>query len=132
MTNDGELLAALTHPRNHVDKTYAVTVRGDKTRIRELSKPMVIDGYRIRPAQVQIEASSEDQVHELHITIHEGRNRQIRKMCAQCGLKVLRLCRIAMGPLKLEESLRPGHWRELTAGEIAALRWASGLNKTDR
>ena len=130
MTNDGELLAALTHPRNHVDKTYAVTVRGDKTRIRELSKPMVIDGYRIRPAQVQMQSSGEDQVHELHITIHEGRNRQIRKMCAQCGFKVLRLCRIAMGPLKLEKSLRPGHWRELTAEEIAALRRASGLEKS--
>ena len=132
MTNDGALLAALTHPRNHVDKTYAVTVRGDASRIQDLSKPMVIDGYRIRPAQVKTKKMGTDGVHELHITIHEGRNRQIRKMCAQCGFKVLRLCRIAMGPLRLENSLRPGHWRELTAAEMQALRRASGLEKTDK
>ena len=132
MTNDGALLAALTHPRNHVDKTYAVTVRGDASRIQDLSKPMVIDGYRIRPAQVKTKKMGTDGVHELHITIHEGRNRQIRKMCAQCGFKVLRLCRIAMGPLQLENSLRPGHWRELTAEEMQALRCASGLEKTDK
>lgn len=132
MTNDGALLAALTHPRNHVDKTYAVTVRGDASRIQDLSKPMVIDGYRIRPAQVKTKKMGTDGVHELHITIHEGRNRQIRKMCAQCGFKVLRLCRIAMGPLQLENSLRPGRWRELTAEEMQALRRASGLEKTDK
>lgn len=72
MTNDGALLAALTHPRNHVDKTYAVTVRGDASRIQDLSKPMVIDGYRIRPAQVKTKKMGTDGVHELHITIHEG------------------------------------------------------------
>lgn len=122
MTNDGTLLDALTHPSSHVNKTYEVTVRGPKETIPELGKSMKIDEYVIRPAQVKLCRSNPDQTHVLHITIHEGRNRQIRKMCAQCGFKVLRLCRISIGSLKLDKSLRPGHWRELKQTEISMLQ----------
>ena len=122
LTNDGALLDALTHPRYHVDKTYEVTVRGQEQNLPRLSEPMDIDGYRIRPAQVRVTARQPDGTFVLHMTIHEGRNRQIRKMCAQCGFKVLRLCRIAVGKLRLDRSLRPGQWRELSGGEMAVLR----------
>lgn len=128
LTNDGTLLDALTHPRYHVDKTYAVTVRGAAENIAKLSKPMDIDGYRIRPAQVTCRQTQPDGTHLLHITIHEGRNRQIRKMCVQCGFQVLRLCRISIGSLKLDKSLRPGKWRALTEQELGALRREAGLS----
>ena len=122
LSNGGALLDALTHPRYHVDKTYEVTVRGQEQNLPRLSEPMDIDGYRIRPAQVRVTARQPDGTFVLHMTIHEGRNRQIRKMCAQCGFKVLRLCRIAVGKLWLDRSLRPGQWRELSGGEMAVLR----------
>ncbi|MCD8355430.1 MAG: rRNA pseudouridine synthase [Clostridia bacterium] len=122
LTNDGALLDALTHPRYHVDKTYEVIVRGQKENIPQLGKSMEIDGYQIRPAQVEICRSNPDNTHVLHITIHEGRNRQIRKMCARCGFKVLRLCRVSIGALKLDKSLRPGRWRELSQEEISMLQ----------
>ncbi len=127
MTNDGALLDALTHPRYHVDKTYEVTVRGPERNLRLLSCPMEIDGYRIRPAQVAVQAQRPDGAYVLHMTIHEGRNRQIRKMCSQSGLHVLRLCRIAVGSLPLDRALRPGQWRELTEQELAALCQEAGM-----
>lgn len=122
LTNDGTLLNALTHPSYHVDKTYMVTVRGAAENIARLSQPMEIDGYRIRPAAVTDRKTLPDGTHILYMTIHEGRNRQIRKMCAQCGLTVIRLCRVSVGSLKLDHSLRPGKWRELTAEELSVLR----------
>lgn len=121
LTNDGTLMTQLTHPRYHVDKTYEVTVRGEEHRLSGLSQAMDIDGYRIRPAQVTVKNKQENGTFVLHMTIHEGRNRQIRKMCAQCGFKVLRLCRISVGSLHLDRSLRPGQWRELTAQELRLL-----------
>lgn len=127
MTNDGALLDALTHPRYHVDKTYAVTVRGPERNLRLLSQPMEIDGYAIRPAHVETKAHNPDGTHVLHLTIHEGRNRQIRKMCSRSGLRVLRLCRISVGSLRLDRALRPGQWRELTAEELRALRREAGM-----
>ena len=122
LTNDGALLDTLTHPRYHVDKTYEVTVRGEQKNLSRLSKPMNIDGYRIRPAQVEIKRKQPDGTYVLAMTIHEGRNRQIRKMCAQCGFKVLRLCRVSVGVLALDDSLRPGQWRELKTQELDLLR----------
>lgn len=127
LTNDGTLLEALTHPRYHVDKRYEVTVRGTNENIAKLSEPMEIDGYQIRPAQVVIKKVNADGTRVLHITIHEGRNRQIRKMCAQCSCKVVRLRRIAIGSLQLDTALRPGQWRELTPEELSILRQNAGL-----
>lgn len=122
MSNDGELIYQLTHPKHQIDKRYEVTVRGERRRIAELSQPMVIEGYRIRPAEVEILQTKDNGDVLLAITIHEGRNRQIRRMCQQCGLRVLRLKRVTEGSIALDPRLRPGQWRELTPAEIAQLR----------
>jgi len=129
MTNDGDLAYALTHPRHRVDKTYEVGVKGAVTEgaLQKLQSPLVIDGYRIAPARVETvgavstEAVRKGAVTRLFITIHEGRNRQIRKMCEACGLSVTRLKRLSMGPLQLG-ALPPGRWRDLTEAEADALR----------
>nr|WP_297173927.1 pseudouridine synthase [uncultured Agathobaculum sp.] len=121
LTNDGALVHALTHPQHEVDKHYEARVRGRLDNIPRLSAPMKIDGYMIRPAQVEILEQNEKSA-KLRLTIHEGRNRQIRKMCEQCGLEVRRLKRVAIGTLALDPGLKSGTWRELTAGEIAYLK----------
>ena len=121
MTNDGALTNTLTHPSFEREKVYQVTVRGDlEAALERLGEPMTIDGYRIRPAVVTL-LSSEGNRGKVRITIHEGKNRQIRKMCEQCGLEVLRLVRVEQGGLRLG-NLRPGKWRFLTPEEIASLR----------
>lgn len=122
MTNDGDLTLRLTHPSHEAGKTYRVSVRGDLARLPALSEPMVIDGYTIRPAEVHVLSRTEDGAAKLEITIHEGRNRQIRKMCAQCGLEVRRLKRVAVGKIGLDPALAPGKWRRLTPDEIACLK----------
>ena len=117
MTNDGALANAVMHPRNTVRKTYRTEVGGDvEAALPVLRAPLVIDGYRIRPAEVTDLGSG-----VLEITICEGRNRQIRKMCAAAGLEVRRLTRVSEGPIRLG-SLPPGKWRELTEEEMTALR----------
>ncbi len=121
LTNDGELVNALTHPRHEVEKHYEVRVRGRLDNIPRLSGTMEIDGYAIRPADVVI-LEQDEQSAKLRLTIHEGRNRQIRKMCEQCGLEVRRLKRVAVGTLQLDPALKSGAWRELTADEVAYLQ----------
>ena len=121
MTDDGDFANALMHPSREVTKTYRTCVSGDVgSALPLLRQAMDIDGYRIRPAQVQM---VEDGV--LEIVIHEGRNRQVRKMCAAAGLKVRRLTRIGEGPLQLGE-LPVGHWRYLSENEIEALKNSHG------
>mgnify|MGYP001540229685 FL=1 len=116
-TNDGALADRLMHPRREISKVYEVTACGPLDGAAErLRRPLVLDGYRIRPPEVEQTAPS-----RFLITIHEGRNRQIRRMCAAAGLEVLRLRRIAEGPLQLG-TLAPGAWRPLTEAELAALR----------
>lgn len=119
-TNDGELTNRLLHPKNMVEKTYEVTVSGALTGAEErLARPISLDGRPIQPPQVRlIRASAEKQT--FSITITEGRNRQIRRMCEAAGLRVLRLCRVREGPLTLGR-LPVGKWRYLTAQELAAL-----------
>lgn len=121
LTNDGELVNALTHPRHEVEKHYEVRVRGRLENIPRLSEPMTIDGYAIHPAEVVI-LERDEQSAKLRLTIHEGRNRQIRKMCEQCGLEVRRLKRVAVGKLPLDTHLKSGAWRDLTADELAYLQ----------
>ena len=121
LTNDGDLVHALTHPRHEVEKHYEVRVRGRLDNIPHLSEPMEIDGYRIRPATVVV-LEQDAQSAKLRLSIHEGRNRQIRKMCEQCGLEVRRLKRVAVGDLPLDPRLKSGTWRDLTAEELAYLQ----------
>ena len=117
MTNDGALANALTHPSHGIGKTYLTEVAGDiESALPLLRGPMEIDGRRVRPAEVARAGE-----HTLYITIREGRNRQVRKMCAQAGLSVRRLTRIAEGPLHLGD-LPAGKWRRLTENEIKALK----------
>jgi len=117
MTDDGELANALMHPRQEVTKTYRTVVEGDtEAALPILRSALEIDGYRIRPAEVAVPEPG-----VLDITIHEGRNRQVRKMCAAAGLRVRRLTRISEGPLTLGD-LPPGKWRYLTENEIEAVK----------
>jgi 23S rRNA pseudouridine2605 synthase len=123
MTNDGELTNHLTHPSAEKEKTYIVEVTGDAdAALPKLSQPMVLDGYTIRAASVTIDDKSGG-VSRLRMTIHEGRNRQIRKMCALCGLTVRRLTRVSVGGVTLS-GVEPGKWRYLTEREIDTLRSA--------
>lgn len=119
-TNDGELANRLMHPRHSVEKAYEVTVRGDLENAEGLlSRPIVLDGRAIRPPQVRLLRSGKDKA-TFEIVIHEGRNRQIRRMCEQAGLTVLRLCRVREGSLTLGD-LPVGKWRFLTGEERDAL-----------
>ena len=122
MTNDGDLAERLMHPRGGAEKCYRTTVEGENipAAAEKLKESMLIDGYRTRGARVEIERLSE-KGGVLLVTIGEGRNRQVRKMCEQVGLRVTRLCRISEGALKLGE-LKTGRWRELTRAEIARLK----------
>lgn len=124
LTNDGAFANAVMHPRKHVPKTYRVTLRSDvsKEQVEKLENGVDIehDGRETLPAEVRIlEKSAERSV--LEITIYEGRNRQIRKMCENVGLEVIRLKRNAIGSIKLG-MLKVGKWRELTDDEVHRLQ----------
>lgn len=121
MTNDGEFANLVTHPSNGREKTYRVTVTGDVNGgVRRLLEPMELDGVRLRRPRVSL-VRCEGPLSTLEITIHEGKNRQIRRMCEEAGLSVKRLTRISVGPVRLG-NLPKGHWRELTPAEVAALK----------
>ena len=124
-TNDGEFANMMTHPSMHVSKTYRVTVRpkADEEQLVALSSGVVIDGRKTMPASVQVLGEETDRT-VFQITIHEGRNRQIRKMCEAVGLETIRLKRISIGSVKLG-SLPVGQYRELRKEEVAALRRAA-------
>src|SRR5262245_7822151 len=138
LTNDGDLAARLTHPSHGVNRVYEARVLGipDAHDLQRLSRGVAIDGPSTRsapsgrgrptaPAQVELLPGKRDDQHAtLRITIHEGRNRQVRKMCEAIGHPVDRLRRVAIGPIR-DERLKPGQWRDLTADEIARLRGAS-------
>lgn len=122
MTDDGQLAYALTHPSHEVQKTYNVRVEG-KVSIKALGilcSPLVLDGRAIKPAKVSLKSTA-DGSSLISVTITEGRNRQVRRMCEAAGLRVLRLSRVSEGTLALG-ALRPGKWRFLTDGELAELQ----------
>ena len=122
-TNDGEFANNLMHPKHEVNKIYRVIVRGySDEALEKLKKPVTLDGYTIRkPEVLLIWKSRQNDKAELQVTIHEGRNRQVRRMCTMAGMSVTRLIRIAEGNLRLGD-LKPGKWRYLTAEEVAALK----------
>lgn len=130
LTNDGELTAHLTHPRHGVERLYEARVRGvpDAHTIERLARGVVLDGRRTAPASARWGRPLDrpDQS-VLLIGIHEGRNRQVRRMCETVGHPVVRLSRIAIGPIR-DDQLQPGRFRELTAAEVARLKKVAGLS----
>lgn len=121
LTNDGDFANRLMHPKGEVDKTYEVWVThfatgGDK----RLERPITIDGYTIKVPKVRL-LSVQGEMARLQITIHEGRNRQVRRMCQAAGMHVTRLRRISEGSVHLGD-LKKGAWRYLTPEEIEVLK----------
>lgn len=126
-TNDGDFANELMHPKHQIDKTYCVTVNGySKEAFDRLCLPVTIDGYTIaKPDVMLLQLDKQDETTaQLSVTIHEGRNRQVRKMCEIAGMQVRRLVRVREGSLKLG-NLPLGKWRYLTDAEVAALRSSS-------
>jgi 23S rRNA pseudouridine2605 synthase len=150
LTNDGELAARLMHPRHRVDRVYEAQVQGvpDEADLRRLSRGVVIEGRRTAPATVRLRGDRHtvrrpgrhergdsdrssgrarvDSPATLEITVHEGRSRQVRKMCLAIGHPVLRLRRVRIGPIA-DPSLRTGACRPLTTREVAMLKHSAGL-----
>jgi 23S rRNA pseudouridine2605 synthase len=126
LTSDGDLAAHLTHPRHGVAREYEVRVRGvpEARLLQRLERGVPVDGRKTAPATVRIrrtiDAPGGPQA-ILSLTIHEGRNRQVRKMCDAIGHPVVRLKRVRIGPIA-DDRLKPGEFRALTGREIAALK----------
>lgn len=120
-TNDGAFANTFMHPRQEVEKVYEVWVSGYLPgREETLKRPIVLDGYQIHPPKVRLLSANGEKA-KLYVTIHEGRNRQIRRMCEMAGMRCTRLRRIQEGNLKLG-SLPSGAWRYLTPEEVAELK----------
>jgi 23S rRNA pseudouridine2605 synthase len=117
LTNDGQFANFLMHPKHEILKTYIVTVKGkpSENAIQSLRKGIKIENYITAPAYVNVLSIYENKT-KLEITIHEGRNRQVRKMCEKIGNPVIRLKRVAYGGVQLG-NLKPGEWRYLTESE---------------
>jgi 23S rRNA pseudouridine2605 synthase len=128
MTTDGELAHRAAHPRHHLEKVYRVEFRGavPEEATRAIEQGMVLkEGTRLAPVKVEREKPAHGRT-ILRLTLIQGVNRQIRRMAEELGLTILRLVRIAQGPVQLG-SIRPGDYRELTAGEVRALKGKLGM-----
>ena len=120
-TNDGDFAKKMTHPSHQVDKTYYAWVeKYTEEGFQRVKQPVELDGYRIAPPKVSL-LHKEGNRALLEITIHEGRNRQVRRMCEMAGMYVTRLRRVSQGSLALGD-LPKGQWRYLTAEEITHLK----------
>lgn len=129
LTDDGDLTNALIHPRHEVEKEYLVWVTGcTEPGLTALAQPMKLDGQSLRPAQIRV-LRREGERTVLSVVIHEGKNRQIRRMCAACGMTVRRLKRVREGSLTLDRTLAPGQWRPLTPAETTRLKEDSFLQE---
>ena len=129
LTDDGAFINLLTHPSGGVGKLYRVTVnpRATEEQVVQMASGVVLDdGVRTQPCVIHV-VTDEPGRTVLEITLHEGRNRQIRRMCSVVGLQVVRLKRSAEGPVKLG-MLQPGEYRELKKSEVTALRNAAQKN----
>jgi pseudouridine synthase len=131
LTSDGDLADRLTHPSHGVGRRYEVKVLGvpDERELQRIARGVTVDGRRTAPAEITLTKVLEKKDGRaealLSIVIHEGRNRQVRKMCDAIGHPVDRLRRVAIGPIT-DDRLRPGDFRELTAAEVAALNRTAG------
>lgn len=121
-TNDGEFANLLMHPKHEVNKTYLVTVTDfTAEKLEKLSLPVELDGYLIKKPAVKLVRTLSGNRAVLSVTIHEGRNRQVRRMCDLAGMGVARLTRVSEGAVKLGD-LKSGTWRYLTDAEVALLK----------
>lgn len=123
LTNDGDFVYKVTHPKHEITKTYTVTLKGivNKTEVEQLRKGVKIEDYITKPAKVKILKTDEEKdISRLEITIHEGKNRQIRKMCESIGKKVLALHRSKIGNIDVK-SIKIGEWRYLKDSEVKEL-----------
>ena len=127
LTNDGELTQRLTHPSYGVEKEYVVEVRGAPTRavLRRLREGIELNDGPTAPARAALLDAS-----VVRLTIHEGRNRQVRRMCEAVGHPVVRLVRTRIGPIA-DRSLAPGAWRALSVQEVRALEVAVSTGQAD-
>jgi pseudouridine synthase len=133
LTNDGDLAAALMHPSHEVDRVYEAVVLGtpDQHDLDRLARGVVVEGRRTAPAVVELVTDRRrsttrpkgDETSLIRVTVHEGRTRQVRKMCDAIGHPVRKLRRIRIGPL-WDKTLKPGAFRELTADEVTRLKSA--------
>ncbi len=124
LTNDGDLAAALTHPRHGVERTYEARVAGmpDEDALDRLRRGIPLDGHRTEPARAELlNPGRRDNDAVVQLTITEGRNRQVRRMLEAIGHPVDRLARTRIGPIA-DPALKPGFWRELTPREVASLQ----------
>ena len=126
MTDDGDLIFSLTHPSHQVEKSYTATVRGQVTgaQLEILNGPMELDGYLLNPVEVTVKEKQKDRT-ILRFVLTEGRNRQIRKMCEQAELEVMRLKRQSIGLLRFN-GLPVGKWRHLEEKEVKYLMGLRG------
>ena len=120
LTNDGDFVYKVTHPKHEIEKTYTVTIKGiiEENKVESLRKGLKIDDYVTKPAKVKIlKIDKEKNISRLEITIHEGKNRQIRKMCETVGYKVLALHRSKIAQIDVKD-IEIGKWRYLTKQEV--------------
>ena len=121
LTNDGDFANRLMHPKHEINKTYLVFVKQySQDGLKKLCRPVTLDGYTIKKPDVKLISVDASGNAQLEVVIHEGRNRQVRRMCDMAGMPVLRLIRIAEGSVVLGK-LPLGKWRYLTADEVEAL-----------
>lgn len=123
LSNDGDFIYKITHPKHEINKTYQVTVKGKITldEIEKLKNGVDIEGYITKPAKVRImKIDEEKDISRIEIIIHEGKNRQIRRMCEGVGRKVLALHRSKIGDISVKD-LKLGTWRYLNKQEVESL-----------
>ena len=123
LTNDGDFIYKVTHPKHEIEKTYNVTVRGKITEedVEKLTNGVEIENYVSKEAKVKIlKINDEKNLSRIEITIHEGKNREVRKMCEAIGKKVLALHRIKIGNINVK-NLKLGEWRYLNQKEVKSL-----------
>lgn len=123
LTNDGDFVYKVTHPKHEIEKTYTVTVKGiiQNSEVKQLKEGVEIDNYKTKPAKVKIlKTDKEKDISRLEITIHEGKNRQVRRMCEAVGRKVIALHRSKIGKIGVKD-IEIGKWRYLRDNEIQEL-----------